>query len=54
MDMNTTQALKTIQENAAYLAMFDREEGNEELKAALFAQMLEAKKVLAAQGVVVV
>lgn len=52
--MTTQQAARIIEENAAYLAMFDQEEGNEELKQALFAQILEAKKVLAAEGVVVV
>jgi hypothetical protein len=49
--MEQQQAAKVIEENAAYLALFDDEEGNEELKAALFAEMVEAKSVLAAAGV---
>jgi hypothetical protein len=52
--MTTNQAAKTIQENAAYLALLDDEAGAEEVCAALFAQILEAKKVLAAAGVVAV
>ncbi len=49
--MNTTQAAEVIKQNAMYLAMFDDEEGHEELKAALVAEVIEAKRVLAAAGV---
>ena len=52
--MNIEQAAKEAQECAMYLAMFENEEGNEELKVALHAKWLEAKRVLEAAGVIAV
>lgn len=52
--MTTQQAAKEVKECAMYLAMFDKEEGHEELKAALHAKWLEAKRVLEAAGVIAV
>jgi hypothetical protein len=52
--MTTEQAVKEVKECAMYLAMFENEEGNEELKAALHAKWLEAKRVLEAAGVIAV
>lgn len=49
--MTTQQAAAIIEENAMYLAMFDDAEGQEDMKAALVAQVVEAKRVLAAVGV---
>jgi hypothetical protein len=52
--MDEQQAAKIVEENAMYLALLDDEDGNDDLKAALFAQMAEARQVLAAAGVFVV
>jgi hypothetical protein len=50
--MTIAQAIKAVEENTMYLALLD-DEDCEAVKAALFAQTLEAKKVLAKAGVVV-